>query len=377
MPKYNVLIDTSVYRKNPSRSGLSFHALARLCHASIVKLHLPYIVEREFQTQQCAIYGKDFHAATSSIEALTRRGVSAAHAARLKAVEVELKALSEAVIGEAETTLGVWADSIGAQRHPITHDLASNAMENYFLGNGPVREPKHRADIPDAFIFQTILSLAKEATPLVVVCDDGRLATATAELKGVSLYRALADLIESKEIQKEILDLDVIDNLAAISKVVEASENETHNLENELKRTGGPKLMWQKIHSNSIPDDNNEATITSYGDPENVEFFFDQLSYFGEGTFGLPFSFTAIVYATYYIFKSDYWALPEEKQVGISDHNDHYFEAEEEFEVCVNGMLKLSMPQDRAHTLSVENFEDVVAAEIDSFDQVTLTKDEI
>jgi hypothetical protein len=47
MAKFNVVIDTNIYRSDPSRSDLVFRALERLCQADILKLHLPQIVERE------------------------------------------------------------------------------------------------------------------------------------------------------------------------------------------------------------------------------------------------------------------------------------------------------------------------------------------
>ena len=59
MPKFNVVLDTNIYRKNPSRTDLPFQALERLCRKNIAKLHVPYVVEQEFQTQQVGLYKKE------------------------------------------------------------------------------------------------------------------------------------------------------------------------------------------------------------------------------------------------------------------------------------------------------------------------------
>jgi hypothetical protein len=54
MAKYDIVIDTNIYHKDQARSKLPFLALSRLCKAGVVQLHIPYIVEREFQTHLVA-----------------------------------------------------------------------------------------------------------------------------------------------------------------------------------------------------------------------------------------------------------------------------------------------------------------------------------
>lgn len=370
MPKYNVVLDTNIYRKNPARSDLSFQALARLCQANIVKLHLPYVVEREFQTQQGEIYKKDIERASAGIDSILRKGVSADHASRLEAMRNELADVTQPILSDVEAAIRVWAESIGAKRHPITEQQAMAAMEAYFLGKPPLRAPKSREDIPDSFIFQTILSIALEAVPLVVIAEDEKIAQASKSVQGVMTHRSLSGFIESAEIQAEILELDVIDNLASIAKEIKKYEEGSYDFARCVRDDAGEKLIWKKISSPSIPDDNNEATIQLYYDPEDIDFDFDDLHYFGNGEFGLPFTFVVEVMAFYYVFKSDFYRIEERKVLHVSDHNEHYYEVEENFEINCYGIMKLSFNPEVLENISAESLGEFLDLEIDSIEIV-------
>lgn len=372
MQKYNVLLDTNIYRKNPSRTDLPFQALERLCKAKIVTLHLPYIVEREFQTQQVANYKKDLEAATSAINSMLRKGLSADQTILAESTRDSLTNASQEILSDVDTAITDWAMSLDAIRHPITEQQAVAAMESYFQGKPPLKAAKTRDDIPDSFIFQTILSISSEEAPLIVVAEDGKIAEASEAIKGVTVHRSLSSFIESSPMQTEILDLDVIDNLEVISEEIRGYEDETSELSFCLRMNGNSKLLWKKIYSSSIPDDDNEATITGYNEPEDIEFDFDALHYFGSGNFGLPFTYTTTVSACYYIFKADYYCLKEERMPSVSDHNDHYFEAEEDFEVSVTGLLKLSVAQEEIKNISAETLGELISFEIDSIDSIRL-----
>jgi hypothetical protein len=372
VPKYNILLDTSIYRQSPHRTDLPFQALERLCQAGVAQLHLPHVVEREFQTQQVNDYSKDLDGVLAAIDSLKKRGVSVADAERLQTARAQVSAAAPTIKQEVESALGAWADALNAERHPITAENANAAMEAYFRGDPPLTEPKKRADIPDSFIFQTTLSLSQRPVPLVAICADGKLAGAAAKLPNVTVYPSLAEFVGSPPIQTEMLELDVIKNLPEVAKVLEAYEHETKQISGEIESSGGAAISWKTFHSHAIPDDNHEASISSYHEPENVKLAFGELSYFGEGKIGLPFTFTAIIYATYYIFKADWYASDTDRSISVSDHNDHYVEAEEELEVYVSGTLRVEIEPAEVAGITTDALEDHATWEIDSIDDIQL-----
>ncbi|TXL64342.1 PIN domain-containing protein [Zeimonas arvi] len=168
MPQFHVVLDTNIYRKSPKRTDLAFLALERLAKAGLLHLHLPYVVEREFQTQQVTQYKKEVDAAVGGLESLIKKGVGPAQLATVEGMLNTLKGTAPALLSDVEQALPNWVVGIGGSRHAITEAQATLAMEAYFLGSAPLKAPKVRDDIPDSFIFQMIADLAKKHTPLVV-----------------------------------------------------------------------------------------------------------------------------------------------------------------------------------------------------------------
>jgi PIN domain len=374
MLKFNVVLDTNIYRKNPARSDLPFQALERLCKAGVLCLHLPYVVEREFQTQQVLQYQQGITDSLKGLESIIRKGLPPAELTSVEGLRDSIKAVEPTVIAAAEVALVLWATAVSAKRHPITESVAQAAMEAYFQGHPPLTNPKSRDDIPDAFIFQTIKNIAMMEPPLIVVAEDKKLANASEKLPNVIVHNSLSTMIESPTIQTELLELDVVDSMEATTALLREYEEKNSELTAHLKRNGGEKLAWKTVVSPHIPDDNHEATITGCFDTNDIEFDFEDLYYFGAGKFGLPFSYRTTAYLTYYIFKLDYYSLDEDRMPSVTDHNDHYYEAEEELDVRVTGVLRVSFPPEEIKGLTLDTVENHIDFEIDSIDEIEVLK---
>ncbi|QDL53659.1 PIN domain-containing protein [Rhodoferax aquaticus] len=376
MAKYDIVIDTNIYHKDQARSKLPFLALSRLCKAGVVQLHIPYIVEREFQTHLVAGAKDKLEATQKGLEYLVQYEINVERLNSMKVLLENLLNQENAIIGNVEASFISWLDSVGAVRHSVSESSARAALEAYFLGTSPLTSPKVRADIPDAFIFQTIVELSKVSAQLFVISADGKVAQASEALKGVSVLKSLGSFIESDPIQAEVLHLDVVENLPLICAELGKYEAESNEIFYVLQKEANEKIVGRTVHSHSIPDDNHEATIQGYYDPENIELDLNNLSYFGGGEFGLPYSYTSTVTLIYYIYKADYYALRDDDSPSVTDHNDHYFQAEEEREVTVRGMLKIMIPAAVLADVSTEDALDGnVEISIDSVDSVELSED--
>jgi hypothetical protein len=374
MTKFNVVLDTNIYFQDPSRSGLPFQALARLCKAGVLCLHLPYVVEREFQTQQVVQYQEGITDSLKGLESIIRKELPPAELASVKRLHDSIKAVEPTVMAAVESALILWAAAISAKRHPITESAAQAAIEAYFQGDPPFTQPKKKDDIPDAFIFQTIKAISAIEPNLIVVSDDKKLANASRNIPNVVVHNSLSAMIESEPIQSKILELDVVESVEATRNLLQQYEVEFGELTAELKQNGEEILSWKTVHSRYIPDDNHEATITGCYDVEDIKFHFEDLYYFGEGKFGLPFSYRTTASLTYYIYKSDYYCLDEDRMPSVTDHNDHYYEAEEDLDVRVTGVLSIFFPVREIKGLTIESVEDHIKFEIDSIDDIEVTK---
>ena len=84
-------------------------------------------------------------------------------------------------------------------------------------------------------------------------------------------------------------------------------------------------------------------------DANSIEYHEYNTTYFGDGNFIMSANANLELQYYYYIHKANYWSMEEEKQkyISVTDHNDHYFEAEESFETSIdfNLALHIEIPQ--------------------------------
>lgn len=156
-------------------------------------------------------------------------------------------------------------------------------------------------------------------------------------------YESLEYFINSPIIKSVLDKLEQLERF--LESIIDKLKGDTKELDLIMGGQVVDKLNGEMVKDSKIPDDNHEATISSISDPEDFEYFFDKAHLVGDDIIIIPFRFETYVNAYYYIFKADYYVIGTEriKHIGISDHNDHYFEAEEEFTIEVLGELSLQL----------------------------------
>jgi hypothetical protein len=369
----HVVLDTNVYRSNPSMDNLHFKAIEKLALAGELKLHIPYVVLREFQTQQREHYSKDIAKAISGLSGLTKRSLDKAITSKLVALKDDLENDSPRILSGAEDQIVQWAKSIGADLLPLSLDQTQEALEAYFQGKPPLKSIKNREDIPDSFIFQSILKLNSAYKEVHFVSGDSKILEAATAAK-ILAHDGLSTFVESPLIQDKLKDVDLIKNIGSIVDALEAHEQQEGDIHSFLSLNIGEEIMWGSISAPSIPDDNHEATINSYYNPKDIKLDFARARYYGNGQFGIPFTLENTVIAFYYIFKSDYYCLNavHDHIPSISEHNDHYFEAEEEFDVKVSGLISIILDRDK---INVDNISESIvdgSIQIDEVGEIKL-----
>jgi hypothetical protein len=53
-----VVLDTNIYTSDPWRGKAGFNALVKLAQSGKLRLHIPYLVKKEFVSQQLEIHEK-------------------------------------------------------------------------------------------------------------------------------------------------------------------------------------------------------------------------------------------------------------------------------------------------------------------------------
>jgi hypothetical protein len=127
---------------------------------------------------------------------------------------------------------------------------------------------------------------------------------------------------ESKKAREDIPDsfigetiVDIIKTVGKL-KIITADEKE---------------LSWKEVTGEVIPEDNQEARIMGFDSLEDISIDKEEVEYYGDGEFTIPFHTAVEARLNYAIYISDYYCLPEEKAKNISksELNDHYYDAEE------------------------------------------------
>src|SRR5262249_22405085 len=118
----------------------------------------------------------------------------------------------------------------------------------------------------------------------------------------------------------------------------------THSLEIQIVNA----LVGKTVRHRAIPDDNHEARILMVSKPENVEFEFTDVEYYGDGEFGIPFTASVECTLNYSIYKSDYYVMREEQaeDISVEELNDHYLDAEQDYTIDVGGVITIALPLD-------------------------------
>ena len=343
MTMIHVFLDSSIYRQDPLRKSAAFQALARMGNADEIALHIPYFVKHEFLTHRREEYEKLLRDVKSGLAKLTKKPLSTLLTKAFGKHSDDIQLLSDDVLNSVNEEFDSWCVHVGAQHHSVKDHHGGRVAELYFSGEPPFSEPKSRKDIPDAFIYLSVLDIAKSVDELAVVAADKQLLDACSAVNNIVTYGSIDDFIKSDQCAVALKEVEVIENFEAlIEKLKQKSA--------KINKLASSKLFDELVNYTfsdpSIPDDNNEAMISMLDVPEDVGLDFDEAEYYGKGVIPLPFEFEMEILATYYIFKSDYYCLNEEraKNISVSEYdNRHYFKAEEDFSLTVTGRIAVTV----------------------------------
>lgn len=364
----NLIIDTNIYTKNPRREDFDFKALEKLGKAHKILLYIPYIVEREFQTQQFLKSKGHIDAVISNLDSMLRNNLTVSTTKLIEKVFIKFRENYQIMLSESEQVFSNWATSINAKRIPLSQQQTKKAWEAYFKGKPPFKEPKIRKDIPDSFVVQSIEEVLHKLDLLYLVCEDGKIRDTFKENTKVLLFNSLNEFIQHNAVQEELRKLDFIDTLESIQKSIQSYEEDSRFLEYYIQTNLGDKIIDKEIEDYRIPDDNNMATISSYYDPEFISINMKDISYYGDGILGFDFTATLRVSIYYYIYKADYYGLPDEISPSVTDHNDHYFEAEDECEIQVKGTIGINFDYKNLCKEEIEESFDIENLEVEAIE---------
>jgi hypothetical protein len=338
----HLVIDTTAFRNDPARKKAAFRSLKRLAEAGEIRVHVPHVVMEEFLSQQIEQYVAGLSEIRTLVVKFKKKHVPDVAREVLDNTDQQLNRLKEELVAFARTDFDQWVRETGAEVHGITESHGKRVIDAYFSGALPFREKKRREDIPDAFIWQVVLDLVESLGEVHVVSGDGAIKTASEAHASIVCFGTVDEFIASDTCQTPLRK-----NLANANfqRLVSVYPQLLDEIRSAIDSEAVDILAGKTVTGHEIPDDNNEATITMIGEPEDIEMSIGDTEYFGDGLFVVPVTFTTECLLSYAIFKSDLYGLPDDKieQISISDLNDHYYDAEEDYVLTITASVAVNL----------------------------------
>ena len=249
--------------------------------------------------------------------------------------------------------------------YPIAPDHVFRVTDNYFQGAPPFKGVKNREDIPDSFIWQTVVDIVKVHNPLHLIVHDGALFAAAEKYTGLIAHKTLDEFIELPECQKELKGLAkefvVTVNL---DRIMEFLRKNPAILEKIVKDRVLPATRGEIIQSLPFENVRNRARIVKIESYSGLPFEFESIEYYGAANIGIPFLAVADCNIAHLMPKSamkDWWATPVIK-ISVRSDDDPYFDAVSRLPVGVEGKVSFEFDTqslDRDN-ISEEEFESLV-----------------
>jgi hypothetical protein len=355
----SIAIDTSVYKADVKRNKPAFRALTRLIKGNEASLSVPYFIKREFVTKQQQIIGDAIRAIANAAGTILRN-TTHDHLiayARLALDQADQQQQAFAPLVEAE--FDAWLADLDAEEYPLTLEQAQGAIDDYFTGKPPFKSLKNRNDIPDSFIWRSLLDIVEESDRLHFITADDALFDAAKGHPNIVPHRTLDDFIQTDECQMAIKNLwDDIreENIERVHGHLGAHELDLKKQVSTLL----PKALTAKtISDTALPTEDEEATIYDVGSINEIDLHFDDASYYGESEIGIPFDAKVDCTLEYALYKPTLHRLShdERKFLRVEDRNEYFFGIEDDRTIEAGGVLTLRLAERRLSDIALTDHD--------------------
>ncbi len=355
-----LVIDSTEYKQDRTFNKRNLASIKDYGKHKLIELHVPHIVYMEVLTTIINELNQDINQAKNSISGLESKGLSNKDSKITKEAVKSLESLLPNVQISAEN---LWKDFIKeskAKLHPFYEEDSTIVFDSYFKGLRPFKTIKSRNDIPDAFIYQTILRLADKKKDVYVITNDDNLRQSFEDFPKIKTYSSLKSFFESPKFK--ILETKLKSKLDSV-RIEEGKDllMDFKYVFEEAVEKYVSNLHYFEIDETALPSDNGEATIQAVDD---VEVIIDrnQMEFIND-SFYIPITVKAIASVDFFVAKHDYWSI-ENLPTG-SEWNDWVYLCEDTYPIEMRKTIILNKDEFN------EDLEPEI--EIGKFDEIHLT----
>ena len=167
----HLAIDTNTMRRHLFGGWAFLTFLAARAREGSLQIYIPWVTHQEILTG-IRDHVEDLTARKKLDAGLAEIAKGQADKASLSALQVTAQETRERIYTDTKKRYEAWLASAQAEILPLTIDQATKAWEAYFAGTPPFRHAKSRADLPDGFALQALLTLAAEVGSVHFIVED-------------------------------------------------------------------------------------------------------------------------------------------------------------------------------------------------------------
>lgn len=170
-----IILDTTVYKQIPKLDTELFLELIRYCRMGRFKLYIPEVVEKEYLTWIHKEAQDAFNSVAKASESLNKfyqppelLGFSM----RFNITTDIVRSHIDGVLEKVNSNWERFKRETTAIVLPIEEHHGKQVMDAYFQGSKPFKSLKNRTDIPDAFIYFSLLDILQENKEVLFLSQD-------------------------------------------------------------------------------------------------------------------------------------------------------------------------------------------------------------
>jgi hypothetical protein len=377
----NLVIDSSIYRKDMSRQKSGFSLLKRLARQELVRLHIPEVVKKEVVSQIEDFHYGRFRKVESALDKAPRFLLNDKETGLLDSTQAGFSELIEKIAKRTKTEFQNWLDAVRANVHPVSPNHGERVVQSYFAGEPPFAEAKSRKDFPDAFIFESLVDLRDQHGSIHFIVADNDLREASDALENVTVHDSIKHFVDTSPQLKK--DLSNREERAFFSELrVQLEDDLLPEVRREIEKSVSEgivrELFLTDVESEYTP---SGTKIEDLEERLTMDFEYNRMTLYGNGEAVVPFTseYSGVLSWTQ-LYDGRYPELERGKhrerwQTG--NGRPPMVEVAERFLISIDGEAEVSIEGVEYHDIEVSDEEaylNSLRASLDSIDHVEVVE---
>lgn len=285
-----VMLDSTVLKQVPKLNSILFRELVRYVHIGVFKLYLSEIIEKEYLSWIRVEAQKAYDDVVKATESLKKYheepnifGMSLSYNIAADVAQNHINDVLKKVVNNWEE----FKEKASVTVLPIENSHGRQVMTSYFSGDAPFKNIKSRSDIPDGFIYCSIVDLLETYKKVLFISHDKNLTKRISSDK-IACFESLSNLFSSDEYKiRESFFNKLEENDRAIYLLKYFSDEVHRKAEREIELSDLITDIETEMEGDVIGDYINFSTSV-----ENIAFDMKNIRNISESSYLLPFSAT-------------------------------------------------------------------------------------